>query len=97
MSKADTLTARWSKRERDLVFHYPTRKVDGAWLYYWLCVARAGGQSAHDTFTHELEERGFDLTTLKVSVKLKRRVHVCGQDEACDTECVSVSARRTKR
>ena len=69
------LSARWSKRERD-VMHYFTRKSDGHWLHYWWCVVkddrlRRPGDPPPTTFMAELEARGFDITTLRFSCELK--------------------------
>lgn len=58
----DPLRATWSKRERDVIIHYP-RKCDGHWL-----------SGVFDkAFTDELEKRGYDVTTLRFSVHRKAR------------------------
>lgn len=78
--RAEThLMVRWSKRENDLLFHHPGPKPDGHLLYAALCgdrwrpdweEMRVGG--VHDpSFVKELEARGYDLTTLRFSVRLK--------------------------
>lgn len=71
MSVADrkrTLHVRWSKRERALLYHYPTRAQDGGMLSH----AFEGQVHLHGiTLTAELEERGYDVTTLRFSIQLK--------------------------
>lgn len=65
MRNEDGIRVRWSKHENDWYIHYP-RKSDG-WLTYDLL-------KGHDTFQKwikQLEERGYDLTTLRISVRLK--------------------------
>lgn len=61
-NKPDTrpLRAYWSKRESDLVFDYPSR-LDGRLLYSVFT----------KEFTDELERRGYDVTTLRFSIKQK--------------------------
>jgi hypothetical protein len=54
------LKANWSKRERDVMIHYP-RSPDGHWL--------AG--VFDKSFVDELDRRGYDVTTLRFSVKSK--------------------------
>lgn len=70
------LTARWSKREKDLVIAYPNGP-DGHLAYNVLCGPRARYDSSQNpafpvvydkSFTDELERRGYDLTTLKFSI-----------------------------
>lgn len=55
------LRVRWSKREKDLLFEYDKHKWDGHYLYSVFTKA----------FTAELESRGFDVTTLRFTVKRK--------------------------
>ncbi len=56
------LTARWSKRERDVMIGYPCGP-DGHLLYGVISKA----------FTDELVQRGYDITTLRFSVKRFRK------------------------
>ena len=58
------LTAEWSKRERDILYHYPS-KPDGHLLHCRLGVGSTQGKALLD----ELEERGYDLTTLQFSIR----------------------------
>lgn len=53
----DPLRATWSKRESDVMIHYP-RKCDGHWL----------SGIFNQAFINELRGRGYDLTTLRFSV-----------------------------
>lgn len=80
--RARTLFARWSKRERDILYSYP-RSCDGHWLFGWMVGARmppAFGDGNwprkwpenEQSFLKELEERGYDITTLRISVKLRQ-------------------------
>jgi len=76
--RAPKLSARWSKRERDLLISYPS-KPDGHLLYNMLTMKRCrldgtqpNGITYDKAFTEELEERGYDITTLKFSIERKR-------------------------
>ena len=60
----DTLSARWSKREQDIVFNYP-RKCDGSFLFGMLCHDWRGEPS----MVEELKRRGYDIETLRFSVR----------------------------
>lgn len=59
------LTAKWSKRQKDVVFYHPTDRSDG-YLLYWLLSVAHGNEKL--SFLDELERRGYDITTLKFSV-----------------------------
>jgi len=61
------LTAYWDKRERDIVFGSPC-KPDGHLLYGALSFIEF---SSGKTLLKELEDRGYDITTLQFSVKRK--------------------------
>lgn len=54
------LRAYWSKREHDLMIDYPT-SPDGWFLHGILS----------KEFTEELKSRGYDITTLRFSIKQK--------------------------
>lgn len=70
-----TLKARWSKKQKDIIYSFP-RKCDGAYLN------RIFTQKNENDFINnpplvlptslyeELERRGYDLTTLKFEVRL---------------------------
>jgi hypothetical protein len=86
------LKACWSKREGDVMIHYPN-KPDGCWLHDMLNTKRLRSGSTKDytyaeritiqdwntnlciyegkSFLQELEERGYDVKTLKISVRRK--------------------------
>lgn len=58
----DKLRASWSKRENDLMFHFPlgtSTKTDAGFL----------ASVFTDEVTEELRRRGYDLTTLKFSIE----------------------------
>lgn len=60
------LRCRWSKRERDLLFIFP-RKADGSLLAAAFTSVEIHGK----TLRAHLEERGYDITTLRFSIKPK--------------------------
>jgi hypothetical protein len=65
MKAKDKLRVTWSKRDRTTLYHYPLgsqTKCDGGFL------------SGHITeaLANELEERGYDKTTLKFSIEPKK-------------------------
>ncbi len=64
--RENALFANWSKRQKDVMFHYPS-KSDGHWLHCWFSWARVGIDKT--SFLEQLEERGYDITTLRFSVK----------------------------
>lgn len=64
------LTAVWSKRERDILYSYPS-KQDGHLLHCHLGTEFAPKKPLLD----ELEERGYDLTTLQFCVRRKQPAH----------------------
>jgi hypothetical protein len=76
--ESTTLAAWWSEKERDLMFHHPTRKADGHMLMGAFCYPpRTPGIGLMDreepkSLVQELEARGFDLTTLRFTIQLKR-------------------------
>ena len=60
----DKLRATWSKKERDLLFHYPLgicTKSDGHYL----------SGIFTEQFTDELDKRGYDLSTFKFEISPK--------------------------
>lgn len=67
-TKKKKLRATWSKKEQDIMFHFPTRKCDGAILAHVF-----SGIKLHEgrTLIDELKARDYDITTLKFSVELK--------------------------
>jgi hypothetical protein len=65
------LTAKWSKRERDVMIVYP-RRCDGAFLQGILCHVTDAGWT-QSSFLKELDARGYDVTTLRFSISLKEK------------------------
>jgi hypothetical protein len=75
---SETLRARWSKRERDILYSYPRHGSEGAILHHHFSILRDPELRVADyyrpagkTLIEELEARGYDITTLKFSIKLK--------------------------
>ncbi|MNQ62479.1 hypothetical protein D3C85_768240 [compost metagenome] len=68
MSRSESkLTVRWGKREKDWVIDYPS-SPDG-----WLAHGLIRGDDTLPEFIQELKERGYDLTTLRISVERKKQ------------------------
>mgnify|MGYP000728074372 CR=1 FL=1 len=68
MKVTDKLRANWSKRENDVMLHYPLgfgTRSDGHWL----------SGVFNKEFTEELASRGYDITTMKFSVGPKAGEH----------------------
>ena len=62
MKASDKLRVTYSKRERDLMMHYPLgfmTKNDGHYL----------ANTFSKAFTDELTQRGYDITTMKFSIE----------------------------
>lgn len=68
----DDLKVKWSKKENDLLYYSP-RKSDGGVLYYFFeyLTSNATCDGKTRTLRDELIARGFDITTLKFSIKKK--------------------------
>jgi hypothetical protein len=77
--KDGRLLLRWSKKERDLFVSFP-RKQDGGLLFMMLNEhpwEKHTGFAANDpekwiTYLQELERRGYDMTTLRITIDKKR-------------------------
>jgi len=78
------LSVIWDKRQKDFVVKYP-RKCDGALAIHHLvgnmlmwdmtkALKREFMCHRTENFKEELEKRGYDLSTLKFSIKLKERL-----------------------
>lgn len=68
MKASDKLRANWSKREDDVMLHYPLgigSRSDGHWL----------SGVFNKAFTDELASRGYDITTMKFSIEPKAGEH----------------------
>lgn len=74
IDKQNTLYVRWSKREKDLLYNYP-RKSDAGILinYFEQLESSATCDGKVRNMRQELEARGYDLTTLKFSIKRKKQ------------------------
>ncbi|WP_062408453.1 hypothetical protein [Paenibacillus naphthalenovorans] len=59
------LKIRWSKREKDWIIDY-LNKPDG-----WLTHGFVRGDDTFSEWIKEFKIRGYDLTTLKISIKRK--------------------------
>ncbi len=72
MEQEEKLTLKWSKREKDLICHYPN-PTDGAACFdaFTSDRYRPLSKTWSNSFKKELEERGYDITTLKFSIKKK--------------------------
>ncbi len=65
MKAIDKLRVNWSKREEDLMVHFPLgqgTKSDGRYLIYRF----------DDKFVEEISKRGYDITTFRVSIEPKQ-------------------------
>jgi hypothetical protein len=71
----NTLAARWSKKHNDVVFEYPQRP-DGRLLMYFFSVAKLGLDPEAKTLLDELAARGYDLKTLRFSIKRKKVITI---------------------
>lgn len=85
MDKEITLKVKWSKRENDFMIYYP-RRCDGALIQQKLFsqemlfdfdkysdkTFNGMPYKMEDDFIKELEKRGYDKTTLKFEIKLKK-------------------------
>lgn len=66
--KKRKLIAKWSKRENAIEYRFPDYKSNGG-LLSWLF---EGYKYPHEkTFVQELDERGYDVKTLRFSVERK--------------------------
>jgi hypothetical protein len=65
-AKDGWLTAEWSKKENDILFHFP-RSCDGHLLHQVLTSEFSIFRDK--SFIQELRERGYDIETLQFSVR----------------------------
>jgi hypothetical protein len=73
------LTAKWNRKENDIVYHFPQGSPDARLLNDVLCGERLsaalkplGHYQVEKSLRTELEERGYDITTLKFEIALKK-------------------------
>jgi hypothetical protein len=64
-----TLRMRWSKSQRDLVTDFPANKLDARLLHNAFNYGAPVG--CDHSLLKELERLGYDLTTLRFSIKKK--------------------------
>jgi len=68
-TKETTLVARWSPKEKDIVYSYPTSKADGHFLHYVFDVPRKREDGTYDDpIWKQLEDRGYDIKTARFSI-----------------------------
>lgn len=65
------LTAFWNFKEDDIMFSWSKRPQDGHMIYSAFSYVKGLNSK---TFVEELESRGYDLTTLKFSIKYKEKL-----------------------
>ena len=65
------LRAYWSKKEGDLMFWSPTRQSEGGVLWSFLDHIEIDNGHGPKTLLKELNDRGFDIKTLRFSVAYK--------------------------
>ena len=83
--KKQTLAMRMSRRD-GWTYHYPTSKSDGHLLH-----AMVSGYKSWPEFEKELVARGYDLSSLRMSVSLRPEVTEEGirrraEQDRCDAE-----------
>jgi hypothetical protein len=66
MASKPELRVWWSKRERDFVIDYPSRP-DGHLMHAFM-----SREFLDKTMEEHLRERGYDVTTLRISVRKKK-------------------------
>lgn len=66
------LTVKWSKRAKDHVIHYPDDKTDLHFICHAFTMPRLRvGRDFGPSVIEELDDRGYDVTTLKFEIALK--------------------------
>jgi hypothetical protein len=81
-TRQNSLAIEWSKKERDFVFFHPPgsqTKTDSHYLHVKLGTSK----EPQSSFFQELEERGYDLTTLRFSI-CKLPNHPRWEEPACE-------------
>ncbi len=66
------LMVRYDMRKKDILYYYPKSRADSR-LMHWMLSNRLTGTPGEigKSVIEELEERGYDITTLKFSISLK--------------------------
>jgi len=71
-TKENTLSATWSTKQRDIVYSYPTSRIDARLLHYVFDTKRRREDGTYeDPVWKQLEDRGYDLTTVRFSIMKK--------------------------
>jgi hypothetical protein len=78
--KNKTLWLDWSNKEDDLWVHYP-RSCDGAFLLYVLTALKIDKNKDSLNIIQELDRRGYDIKTLKISIDRKSPEHISTRGE----------------
>jgi hypothetical protein len=73
--RKNRLLVRWSRKENDFLISYPS-KPDGHFIFGLVAngSVRYEVLSSGKTFIEELEERGYDIKTLRIQVDRKKNV-----------------------
>ena len=61
----------WSKAEDDVMYYSPKWKVDGGLLNHYFNYVKYNTGGGENTLLEELERRGFDIKTLRLSIAYK--------------------------
>lgn len=68
----DSILYRWNKRKQDFEYCYPPANIPtksaGRLIAHHVAISKATNDQ---TLLQELDARGFDITTFRVSIKLK--------------------------
>lgn len=67
MKPSKKLRVYWSKKEKELMYYYPKYAATGGMLAWHFENLKCDGK----TLVEELEDRGFDLSTLRFSIAYK--------------------------
>lgn len=72
--RKDRLLVRWSRKENDFLINYPD-KPDGHFIYGLIAQGSVRYEvlSSGKTLMEELEERGYDIKTLRIQVDRKKK------------------------
>lgn len=74
-TKENSLSLRWSEKEKGILYQYPTSPTDGHLLHYIFDVPRKRSDGTYDEpVWKQLEERGYDITTAIFSIRKKENI-----------------------
>jgi len=71
LKPGNKLRVYWSKKENDVMFYHPKRKVDARLLYHFFCCVPYDFGGGEKCLLDELDRRGFDLSTIRFSIAYK--------------------------